>query len=59
MVCSEVGHRARDCKQERVDQYACRNCKKHGHSSRDCPEPRSAENVECRKCHESMSSPIS
>lgn len=53
MNCQELGHRARDCKQERFDPFACKNCKKHGHTSRDCPEPRSAEGVECRRCHES------
>ena len=38
---------------DRVDKFACRNCKKSGHSSRECPEPRSAENVECKRCNES------
>ncbi len=25
--CEEVGHRARDCTKDRVDRFACRNCK--------------------------------
>ena len=25
--CGEVGHRARDCTQQRVNRFACRNCK--------------------------------
>lgn len=51
--CQEMGHRARDCKGERVDPYLCRNCNKRGHGSRDCPEPPNVENVECRKCQQS------
>ena len=27
IICEEIGHRARDCKQPRVDPNACRNCK--------------------------------
>ncbi|KAI9823156.1 MAG: hypothetical protein M1832_002599 [Thelocarpon impressellum] len=50
MNCNEVGHRVRDCPQERVDPSACRNCKKEGHQSTECPEPRSAEGVECKRC---------
>jgi hypothetical protein len=55
-ICNENGHRARDCKQERVDRFACRNCKKPGHQSNECPEPRSAEGVECKRCNESAQS---
>lgn len=24
--CKQPGHRARDCKEARVDRFACRNC---------------------------------
>ena len=49
-ICQGAGHRARDCTAERVDPFACRNCKKSGHISKECPEPRSAEGVECKRC---------
>jgi hypothetical protein len=52
VYCQEIGHRARDCHKERINPYACRNCKQEGHTSKECPEPRSAEGVECRKCNE-------
>lgn len=52
VYCQESGHRARDCKKERINPYACKNCKQEGHNAKECPEPRSAENVECRKCNE-------
>lgn len=53
--CSEEGHRMRECKAPIVDRNACRNCGGSGHRATDCPEPRSAANVECRKCNESES----
>lgn len=52
VICNGTGHRARDCTQERVDPFACRNCKKSGHNSKECPEPRSAEGLECKACNE-------
>lgn len=50
VYCQEIGHRARDCPKERVSLTACKNCKQEGHNAKDCPEPKSAENVTCRKC---------
>lgn len=52
-VCRETGHYARDCTKERVDRFACRNCRQRGHTAADCTEPKSAENVECRRCGQS------
>lgn len=34
-LCEQIGHRMRDCKQPRVDKFACRNCGKSGHGSRE------------------------
>jgi hypothetical protein len=66
--CNEIGHRARDCTQPRIDRNACRNCgwvcsalalftanqdSASDHRASDCPNPRSAEGVECKRCSES------
>lgn len=52
--CSEVGHRARDCTQERPrsNKFACRNCGSPDHKAADCTEPPNLDNVECRRCNE-------
>ncbi|KAK8202332.1 hypothetical protein IWZ01DRAFT_561997 [Phyllosticta capitalensis] len=49
LVCNELGHRARDCTQERVGPHACRNCKQCGHKTRDCPEPHSVADEETKR----------
>lgn len=33
VYCQEEGHRARDCPQERVNRFACKNCKQEGHNA--------------------------
>ncbi|KAL4881637.1 hypothetical protein BJY04DRAFT_188520 [Aspergillus karnatakaensis] len=50
--CNEIGHRARDCTQPRIDRFACRNCGASDHRASECPNPRSAEGVECKRCSE-------
>lgn len=34
-LCDSVGHRMRDCTEERVDKFACKNCRKSGHSAKE------------------------
>jgi hypothetical protein len=58
--CNEEGHRMRDCQQERKTRggaKTCKNCGQEGHIAKECDQPRSAENVECKNCGESRSSP--
>lgn len=52
-ICQELGHRARDCTQERVDPFMCRNCKESGHKASDCPNPRDLSDIECKNCNKS------
>ncbi|KMP00527.1 hypothetical protein CIRG_00669 [Coccidioides immitis RMSCC 2394] len=52
VICKEIGHRARDCIQPRIDKSGCRNCGNPDHHAKQCPEPRSAEGVECKKCQQ-------
>jgi hypothetical protein len=58
--CNEEGHRVRDCPAERKTRggaKTCKNCGQEGHIAKDCDQERSAENVECKNCGESKSSP--
>lgn len=51
--CSEMGHIAKSCPQEKVErterQVACSNCSSEGHRLRDCPEPR-VDKFACKNC---------
>ncbi|KAI9753347.1 MAG: hypothetical protein M4579_005205 [Chaenotheca gracillima] len=55
-VCSELGHTAKFCKEERVQVdrvvVKCFNCNEEGHRSRDCPQERVDRNA-CRNCKQS------
>ncbi|KAL4755864.1 uncharacterized protein BDW70DRAFT_154623 [Aspergillus foveolatus] len=62
--CGEKGNGSRSCKEERVviervevkrprvDKFACRNCESSEHKVFECPNPRSAEEIECKRCDE-------
>ncbi|KAJ5679588.1 hypothetical protein N7462_007832 [Penicillium macrosclerotiorum] len=50
--CGGLGHRVRDCKEQRRSKYGCRNCGSEDHDAKECPKPRDAANVECRRCNE-------
>lgn len=60
--CNEEGHRMRDCPADRKVRggaRTCKNCGEEGHISKECEKPRSAENVECKNCMQSMLPPTS
>lgn len=57
MRCDELGHTARACPEEAVEnpdkvQVKCVNCEEVGHRARDCPTPR-VDKFACRNCKQS------
>ncbi|KAL2152704.1 hypothetical protein VTH82DRAFT_5888 [Thermothelomyces myriococcoides] len=55
--CGEVGHIAKRCSQDRVEQpnrfeITCFNCSETGHRLRDCPVPR-VDKFACKNCGQS------